>query len=92
MPKEYRSRTRILHDILHSVHAEPGIAPTRLLFLSNLSHERLTDYLGDLKQRGLVEEREESARKSYHMTPAGERFLGELSKIQSFMRDFGLDI
>lgn len=92
MPKEYRSRTRILYDILATVQKEPDVGPTRLLFLSNLSHDRLTEYVEDLKRRGLLQEREESARKTYRTTDAGNRFLAELRRIQDVMADFGLEL
>lgn len=91
MAKEYRGRIRIIHDILHAVNQEPGIGTTRLLFLSNLSHDRLVDYLTELKTKGLVEERGDP-KKSYHVTDKGRRLLVEVAKIQSFMADFGLEM
>lgn len=92
MPREYRGRLGIIHDILHAINREDGIGTTRLLFLSNLSHERLRDYLGDLRARGLIGEREDAARRSYHLTDKGHRFLAEVQRIRSFMADFGLEM
>lgn len=91
MPKEYRGRIRIIQDILHAVSQEPGIGTTRLLFLSNLSHDRLLDYLAELKQKGLVEEQGEPKR-AYFITDKGRRLLVEVAKIQTFMADFGLEM
>jgi predicted transcriptional regulator len=92
MAKEYRGRIRILGDILHATNVEPGIGTTRLLFLSNLSHDRLTDYLAELKDKGLVEERDNDGRRNYHLTEKGHRFLAEVRRIQNFMADFGLEM
>jgi predicted transcriptional regulator len=92
MPKEYRGRIRILTDILHAANTEPGIATTRLLFLSNLSHDRLTEYLGELKQKGLIQESEAEGRRSYRLSDKGHVFLAEVRRIQSFMADFGLEM
>jgi predicted transcriptional regulator len=92
MAKEYRGKIRIIGDILHAVNGEPGIGVTRLLFLSNLSHERLTDYLGDLKTRALLEERDVQGKKAYHITERGHKFLVEVQRVRSFMQDFGLEM
>jgi predicted transcriptional regulator len=92
MAKEYRGRIRILGDILHAANSEPGVGTTRLLFLSNLSHDRLTDYLSELKSKGLVEERENEGRRNYYLTDKGHRFLAEVRRIQGFMADFGLEM
>lgn len=92
MPKEYRGRLGIIYDILHAINQEDGIGTTRLLFLSNLSHDRLRDYLAELKARGLVEERENTARRTLHLTEKGHRFLAEVQRIRSFMADFGLEM
>ncbi len=90
MAKEYRSRNRILLDLLRAVKTEPGIGTTRLLFLANLSHERLQEYLGDCLKRQWVAESVESERRTYRITEAGQKFLGELDRIERFMQDFGM--
>lgn len=92
MAKEYRGRIRIIGDILHAANVETGIGVTRLLFLSNLSHERLIDYLGELKTKGLLEEREAEGKKTFHVTEKGHRFLAEVRRIRTFMADFGLEM
>lgn len=92
MPKEYRGRIRILSDILHATNTEPGIGTTRLLFLSNLSHDRLTDYVAELKSKGLIDEKENEGRRQFFMTEKGHRFLAEVRRIQGFMADFGLEM
>ncbi|MBI2079021.1 MAG: hypothetical protein HYT80_11770 [Euryarchaeota archaeon] len=92
MPKEYRGRIAIIHDILHAINQEDGIGTTRLLFLSNLSHERLMDYLGELRTKGLIAEAEASPKKAFTLTDKGHRFLAEVQRIRGFMADFGLEM
>lgn len=92
MPKEYRSRLRILHDILQTIQREPRLGTTRLLFLSNLSHDRLTDYVAELKKRHWVVETEKTGKRTYELSPDGHKFLAELRKIHAFVADFGLEI
>ena len=92
MAKEYRSRNRILLDLLRAVKNEEGIGTTRLLFLANLSHERLQEYLGEGLQRGWILKTSASDRSTYRLTPEGQRFLGELDRIDRFMADFGMSL
>ena len=92
MAKEYRSRNRILLDLLRAVKSEPGIGTTRLLFFANLSHERLQEYLADALAKGWVLERPTGDRRTYELTPDGQRFLGELDRIDRFMQDFGMGL
>lgn len=92
MAKEYRSRTRILFDILAAVRGEKQAAVTRLLFLANLSHDRLTAYLKELVDRGWLLEQEANNRRSWSLTEEGRRVLIELDRIHRFMDDFGLEL
>lgn len=92
MAKEYRSRNRILLDLLRAIKNEPSIGTTRLLFLANLSHERLQEYLGELKQRGWIAEEPQSDRRGYRLTEVGQRSLGELDRIDRLMADFGMNL
>ena len=92
MPKEYRGRIAIIHDILHAINRESGIGTTRLLFLSNLSHDRLMDYVSELRTKGLINETEASSKKSFELTERGHRFLAEVQRIRGFMADFGLEM
>lgn len=92
MAKEYRGKIRIIGDILHAVNREPGIGITRLLFLSNLSHDRLTDYVSELRSKELLDERENEGKKAFHLTDRGHRFLAEIHRIKNFMADFGLEM
>lgn len=92
MAKEYRSRNRILFDLLRAIKSEPGIGVTRLLFMANLSHERLHEYLQEVLRRAWIEERLEGDRRTYFVTVEGQRFLGELDRIDRFMQDVGMSL
>lgn len=92
MPKEYRSRNRIVLDLLRAIRDERGIGRTRLLAAANLSTERLHGYLADLLARGLVEEDLEGDRRGFRVTDAGLQVLLELDRIDRFMGDFGMSL
>ena len=92
MAKEYRSRNRILLDLLRAVKNEPGIGTTRLLFFANLSHERLQEYVRDTLTKGWMKETLDGERRTYELTAEGQRFLGELDRIDRFMQDFGMGL
>jgi predicted transcriptional regulator len=92
MPKEYRSRTRILLDILRAVRDEKVAAVTRLLFLANLSHDRLTGYLKELQEKGWVREDSNENRRVFELTEEGRAVLLEIERVARFMDDFGLGL
>ncbi|HEW89841.1 MAG TPA: hypothetical protein ENG43_00675, partial [Candidatus Bathyarchaeota archaeon] len=51
----YRSKLRIIADILAVINEEGGSAgPTRILYGANLSHERMVRYLAEMEEKGLV--------------------------------------
>lgn len=91
MPKEYRSRNRIMLDLMRAIRDEPGSGKTRLLAAANLSTDRLQGYLADLSSRGLIAEEDED-RSGFRLTPAGRSFIVELDRVDRFMGDFGLSL
>ncbi len=79
-------------DILQAVQDDGMAKPTRVLQKANLSHERLTRYLGELVQKNLVKEnQDEPGVRYYTMTEQGIRFLQELRKAESFVSGFGFE-
>jgi predicted transcriptional regulator len=89
-PEKPRSKIRIYMDILQAV-KEDGLAkPTRILQKANLSHERLTRYLGELVDKKLVSENQEGGNRYYTITDQGLKFLDELRKADAFATGFGL--
>jgi predicted transcriptional regulator len=90
-PEKPRSKIRIYLDILRAVERDGGKAkPTHVLQKANLSHDRLTRYLGELVQKHLVSENEENGNRYYTLTPEGTKFLEELKRAESFVSGFGL--
>lgn len=96
MPKPYRSRIRLTLDVLQGIETESAqqghVLVTRLLSLSNLTYPRLQEHLGQLRQRGWVEELDLGTRKAWRLTAAGTSALAELKRIESSLRDFGMGL
>jgi len=89
----YRSKMRILADILGSVRSEGGEAvPTRILLLANLSYDRLQGYLSKLVGEGLLEEVKSGEKTVYRITERGDRFLIEYGRVEEFARAFGIPL
>ena len=61
-----------------------------MLQKANLSHDRLTKYLGELVEKKLVSENEDNGNRYYSLTEEGIKFLNELKRAESFVSGFGL--
>ena len=76
---------------MRAVEADGGRAkPTRVLQRANLSHDRLTKYLGELVEKKLVSENEDNGNRYYMLTQEGIKFLEELKRAETFVSGFGL--
>ena len=53
-PQKYRSKGRIFADILQAVQESGAAKVTHILYKANLSHDRLTKYLAQLEDSGLM--------------------------------------
>jgi predicted transcriptional regulator len=89
-PEKPRSKIRIYLDILRAVSDDGKAKPTRVLQKANLSHDRLTKYLGELVQKRLVSENEDNGNRYYSLTEQGIKFLEELKRAETFVSGFGL--
>ncbi len=91
MVRGYRSRVRILYDILKQVDILENIdgvaRPTKIMYKANLSYERLKTYIDELERRGLISREGEG----YRLTENGARFLIELERIINMLRAFGFE-
>lgn len=92
MAREYRSRNRIVLDLLRAMEQDGPVGPTRLLAASNLSTDRLQTYLADVVERGWTRTIPDGDRTLYSLTDEGEKMLAELSRIDRFMADFGMSL
>ncbi len=88
----YRSKIRIMVDILRVVQKEGETRVTKILYGANLSHDRLNKYLGELMSRGLVTSFDQEGLTFYSLTDKGKRFLFEFRKFERFAEAFGLEI
>ncbi|MHC1627320.1 MAG: winged helix-turn-helix domain-containing protein [Candidatus Nezhaarchaeales archaeon] len=97
-PSKYRSRIRIIADILTVIRDHGGrVRPTKIMYLANLSYERLQRYLSDMLSMGLIEEEKagyEGDREIvyYKLTDKGLKFLLEVERFRAFAEAFGLEL
>ena len=87
-----RSALKIYLDMLVTVRDEGNTRPTRILYRANLSHDRLVRYMGELTQKGLLEERQDKDGKYYVLTQKGLEFINQVKKAEAFVTGFGLGI
>ena len=85
MAKGYRSRSRILLDLLMALETPCNIST--LLRVGNVSHPRLKEYLGELQRSGWAAE---SKAASWAITDKGRAVRRELERVAGEMADFGL--
>ena len=92
--RTYRSKVRILADMMRSIQGEGeiGAGPTKILYAANLSHDRLTQYIDELLQKELVTELQDGDNRTYLLTEKGREFLREYVKIERFSLAFGIDV
>lgn len=93
--KAYRSKMRILADMMRAIQSEGenGAGPTRILYGANLSHDRLTQYLDELVNKELVVESQDSEdSRTYVLTEKGREFLREFVRVEHFSEAFGIEI
>jgi predicted transcriptional regulator len=87
-----RSKVQIIFDILNAIKIKGGaIKPTHLLYKSNLSHNMMNEYLGELITKEFISETIDKKNKMFVLTRKGYEYLFEYSQVQKFMDSFGLD-
>jgi predicted transcriptional regulator len=87
-----RDRLQVIHDILKAIQNKNGrIKPTHILYKSNLSHQMLEEYLGELISKGFVIENITKAGKTYSLAPKGFEYLNKYKLIIEFVDSFGLN-
>jgi predicted transcriptional regulator len=80
-----------VHDILKAVQDKNGrIKPTHILYKSNLSHQMLDEYLGELLSKGFLIENSTKTGKTYSITQKGFEYLQKYRTIVDFIDSFGL--
>lgn len=89
--KKRRNRLDIVRDVLKAIQDKGGtIKPTHLLYKSNLSHNRLKEYMDELTQKSLITEVEIKGKTMIQITQEGHSFLERFDKLREFTDAFGL--
>lgn len=89
---QYRSRSRVVLDLLRTIEREAPVAITRLITVANMTHGRVQEHLGAFEENGLVENQGPGDRPQWTLTEKGQRALAELRRIDDAMRDFGIEL
>lgn len=91
MKGPYRSRSRLVMDLLAAIKNEGPVGVTRLLLVANMTHGKLQELLESFEQRGWVA-RGDGQRNLWTLTEKGERALGDLRRVDAVMQDHGLGL
>lgn len=87
-----RSRLEVIHDILIVIQERDGrIKPTHILYKSNLSHQMLSEYISELKEKEMIIEISKGTSKTYSLTQKGYDYLNKYKMIREFISSFGLE-
>jgi predicted transcriptional regulator len=87
-----RDRLQIIYDILKAIHDKNNrIRPTHILYKSNLSHQMMEEYLGELISKEFVVMNSEKGGKTYSLTQKGFDYLNKYKLIAEFTDSFGLE-
>lgn len=90
MAKEYRTRTRLLYDVLGAIDREGEAHTNRILLLANLSYARLQGLLDELQAKAWIAPVPATERKAWTLTPEGRKVRASLASVVDLMDDFGL--
>lgn len=92
MTGAYRSRSRLVMDLLAAIADEGPVGVTRLLLVANLTHGRLQELLASFERDGWVVADRARERSRWTITGKGERVLAELRRVDAVMQDHGLGL
>jgi predicted transcriptional regulator len=87
-----RDRLQVIYDILEVIRDKgENIKPTHILYKSNLSHQMMQQYLGELITKEFIIKKETEKGKTYSLTEKGFEYLKEYRQITKFVESFGLN-
>lgn len=90
--KAYRSRSRLVLDLLAAIKAEGPVGVTRLLTVANLTHGKLQDLLVAFEQDGWIRVERQQDRAQWTLSEKGARVLDDLRRVDAVMQDHGLGL
>ena len=86
-----RTRLDIIGDMLTSILDKGGrIKPTHLMYKSNLAHNQMKQYLGELMQKDLIRKVKKENSEIIEITDKGCELIKKLKEIKEFENTFGL--
>lgn len=90
----YRTSMQIVADLLTATQDSgmEGIKTTSLLNKANLSHSRLSKFMGNLTGAGLITRIDYDGKNTFVITPKGRQYLESYRKFSSMAESFGLDL
>ncbi|WP_420545265.1 winged helix-turn-helix domain-containing protein [Nitrosopumilus sp.] len=90
----YRNSTQIVAQLLSATKesGQQGIRTNSLLMNSNLSHNRLTNFMENLTGSGLINKIEYDGKNAFVITEKGKMYLEEYQRFSSIASSFGLDM
>jgi predicted transcriptional regulator len=87
-----RERLEVIYDILKVIQDKNGkIKPTHIIYKSNLSHQMLNEYLGELIDGEFIIEHNTSQGKNYELTQKGFDYIDKYNVVIDFIDSFGLN-
>lgn len=92
MKRAYRSRSRLVMDLLAAVEDEGPASVTRLLLVANLTHGKLQELLASFEENGWVRADRGGERSQWVLTEKGLRVLADLRRVDAVMQDHGLGL
>lgn len=92
MKGAYRSRSRLVMDLLAALQAEGPVGVTRLLLAANLTHGKLQEMLASFEENGWVRAERDGERSQWSITETGSRVLADLRRVDAVMQDHGLGL
>lgn len=90
----YRTSMQIVADLLTATEqsGQEGIKTTLLLSKANLSHSRLSKFVGNLTSAGLINKIIFDGKNTFVITSKGRQYLESYAKFSSIAESFGLEL
>ena len=92
MKGPYRSRSRLVMDLLAAIEAEGPVGVTRLLVVANLTHAKLQELLSSFEGQGWIRGSRDGDRTQWRLAEKGGRVLADLRRVDAVMQDHGLGL
>ena len=84
----YRGRLAVIYDMLRVIRENRKIRPTLIMYKANLSHKLMKECLTVLLADGLILEAKNKGNSFYSITPKGQEFISDFSKIRGLTNNF----